>query len=462
MYKSGQIIYSIVILILAVNILSAQPDKIKQIDSLLMQVNERGIFNGNALVAKEDKIIYSASFGYADASKKNKLTADHRFSIGSINKELSAVSIIMLQEQGKLKLDDKISKFIPSLPGWADKVSIKDLLEYTSGLPDINWATIKNEKDIFNDLMKLDTLSFEPGANYYYNNNTIVLRQFVIEKITGLPFNTYAENYLLKPCSMTSSLMNPSYAVKNIAVSFTDDFTEDRTDAPYAGIIFITAGDLFKWLQCLHHEKLITKQSLFQIGQSFNGKQSGLGKADFKNRDLVRHYHHGQSINFEALVYTDVKEKISILLLTNNKKNNVFEIAAAIESILKGEAWKIPKMSASYYLAKQLDSLRIDDFISLYQHLKNTKSNELNFDELELNAMGYNLLSKKRVDDAIKLFDLNVRQFPYSGDLYDSLGEAFYIKGDFKQALFNYKKSLELDPKNDHARQIIEKIEKAN
>ena len=97
--------------------------------------NQIGVFNGNVLVSKNNKIIYNASFGFTDATKTNKLTTDFRFNIGSITKEFSAVALLQLKELGKLKLDDKVSKFIPELPKWASNISIKDLLEYTSGIP---------------------------------------------------------------------------------------------------------------------------------------------------------------------------------------------------------------------------------------------------------------------------------------------------------------------------------------
>ena len=70
-------------------------------------------------------------------------------------------------------------------------------------------------------------------------------------------------------------------------------------------------------------------------------------------------------------------------------------------------------------------------------------------------------MNSKRLDDCIKIFDLNIREFPSSSNVYDSMGEAFYNKGDFNLALLNYKKSLDLDPKNDNAKQMIEKIEQA-
>jgi len=282
-----KIIVLTAILTLLIGNLYAQLEKIRQIDSLMKRVNKNGIFNGNILVAKDGKIIFSSSLGYADASRQKMLTTDYRFNIGSITKEFSAVSILKLQEQGKLNLDDKVSKFITALPKWADKITIKNLLQYTSGLPDINWNTIKSDEDVLNDLKKIDTLLFEPGTNSNYNNNNVLLRQFIVQKITGMPFNLFAEKYIFAPCNMYSSLMNPSKDVKDIAKSFTDDFIEDPTDLPISGVAFVTTYDLFQWVMNLHNEKLINKKSIYESGQAFRAAQSGLGNVTFENTTLA-------------------------------------------------------------------------------------------------------------------------------------------------------------------------------
>jgi CubicO group peptidase (beta-lactamase class C family) len=456
-------VLSIIFLALISNLSFAQTREIKQIDTLLKWSNKIGIFNGNILVAKDDKIIYSASFGYADACKKIKLTPAYRFNIGSISKEFSAVAIMMLNEEGKLKLNDKVSAYIPGLPAWAGQVTIKNLIEYTSGLPDLNWNTIQSDKDVLEDLRKIDSLPFKPGTSFRYTNNNVLLRQFIVEKITGLSFNEYVERFIYKLCKMHASVVNPPEKAKKIAKSFTDDWVQDPQTIPVSGVVFVTAGDLYKWTQCLHSGKIISNQSIAILGNSFRKSNGGLGATTFENDKLVLHQHDGQSRNFEALMYSDLKEDLTIILLGNNKNFKLPDIATAVKNILNGKQYKLPKKSLVHLLENKLDSLKVDDFISLYKTLKITRSNELDFEnEDDLNSMAYSLLNQKRTDDAIKLFDLNCQQFPASANAFDSLGEAWYIKGDFKQAIINYKRSLQLDSKNTNAKQMIEKLEKAN
>ena len=115
------LIVSILFLLVSAKNLLAQTSYVDQIDSLLAKTFNQGNFNGNALVLKNNEIIYVESFGYTNASKDKKLTQATRFNIGSIYKEFSAMALMMLVVEGKLNLENSISKFIPSLPSWEKK-----------------------------------------------------------------------------------------------------------------------------------------------------------------------------------------------------------------------------------------------------------------------------------------------------------------------------------------------------
>jgi CubicO group peptidase (beta-lactamase class C family) len=345
MKYNRQLFLVFTVLLLLTNNVFAQPKQIKQIDSLMKWSNQIGVFNGNVLVSKNNKIIYNASFGFTDATKTNKLTTDYRFNIGSITKEFSAIALLQLKEQGKLKLNDKVSKFIPELPKWGNEVAIEDLLQYTSGIPNVNWKSIKNDKDIFDGLMLIDTLDFKSGTNYDYNNNNIFLRQFIVERLTKMPFKAYVEKFIFKPCKMDSARLTPLKGEKNIAKGFNNNLVPDKTDLPITGGTYLTTIDLLKWENCLHNNKVINKKSLYEIGQQFDlpETQSALGQARFKNENLIEHLHDGRAGNYEAIFVSDIDEKFTIILLDNNYNGKVFEISDAIIAILKDQKYNLPK-----------------------------------------------------------------------------------------------------------------------
>lgn len=337
MQNNKQLFLNFIVVLLLINNISAQTKQINQIDSLMNHYSQIGAFNGNIVVSKNNKIIYNASFGFTDETKTRKLTTDYKFNIGSITKEFSAVALMQLKEQGKLKLNDKVSKFIPELPKWANEVAIADLLQYKSGIPNVNWKSIQNDKDLFDGLKLIDTLNFKPGTNYDYNNNNIFLRQFIVERLTGMSFKTYAEKFIFKLCKMNSSVMTPFENEKNIAKGFNNNLVQDKTDLSITGGTYLTTIDLLKWVNCLHSKKIVTKKSLFEIGQQFNLEetQSALGLAKYKNGNLIEHLHDGRAGNYEAILVSNITKKFTIILLDNNYNGKVFEISDAIIEKLK-------------------------------------------------------------------------------------------------------------------------------
>lgn len=337
MHYHKQIFFVFTTLLLLSQQAFAQTKKqVAQIDSLMRSTNQSGVFNGNILVSKNNKIIYNTSFGFTDVTKTKKLTPDYRFNIGSITKELSGIALLQLQEQGKLKIKDPISKYIPELPKWAHEVSIRDLLQYTSGLPNVNWKKIKSNQDVFDDLKLIDKLDFVPGTQYDYNMNNVFLRQFIVEKITGMTYKEYVSQHIFKPCKMNSSEITPIVDEKLIAKGFSNKLVEDKPDFLVGGT-FLTTMDLLKFVNCLHSKKLINENSLFELGQQFNlpDTQSSMGEAKFKNKKLVEHSHDGRAGNYEALLVSDLNDNFTIILLGNNYNGKLFDISDAITAILK-------------------------------------------------------------------------------------------------------------------------------
>ncbi len=137
---------------------NSQPEYVQEIDTFIREAHEEGIFSGNILVAKNDTIVYQESFGYTNASEKTKLSSASIFNIGSIAKEFNAVSIMILVEQGKLSLDDYISKFELGLPEWSEKIKIRHLLNYAGGFPMPKDADFSNDDNALKSLKGIDNL----------------------------------------------------------------------------------------------------------------------------------------------------------------------------------------------------------------------------------------------------------------------------------------------------------------
>lgn len=325
----------------------AQKSKSVQIEDYLNKAHQDGLFNGNVLIADHNKVVFKKAIGYADASRQTQLTTAYRFHIGSIAKEFDAVGIMMLEEQGKLNLNDKVARFFPDLPSWAQKISIKNLLQYTSGLPDIKWKTIHSDADNWKDLQALQQLDFEPGSTYAYNNNNTFMRRRVIEKVTGLSFEDFVKQKILKKAGIKNGLIDPDEQTKLMARSFDNEFKQDGLTVPISGWTCFNLDDFYTWMQAIKNFVLIGPASTRQIIIPFApDQQAGLGGGTMKDNRIVTHIHDGTAMHFQALAITDADKGRTIILLSNQKQGNNYEIADAITAILDNKPYKTLKPTA--------------------------------------------------------------------------------------------------------------------
>lgn len=437
---------------------------INQIDTLMKVSFDRGLFNGNILIAKGNNIIYQNEFGYSDASRSKKLSRNSIFNIGSIAKEFNAVAIMILNERGLLNLDDKISNFELQLPEWSNTISIRHLLKYTSGLPRINWNNIKNDQDIYNDIKNIKRLNFEPGTDYLYSNNNIFLQRRIVEQVSGMSFNEFIQKNLLIPGGMTNAIIDADTQNPELVTAFNNAFVNDRAmDIEFSGWVNPTANDMYKWIINLHSGQFISDKSLITLFDSHSKESSSaLGIGVIENDTLLIHQHHGSSFNYESFIHYNVKEDLSIVLMTNNKNRKLREITDAVENILKGNSFSIPQKSI-YFAIREKCYDNANEGIQLYKNLKKQNFSEYNFsDENELNQLGYDLIKKGQIEEAISIFTLLISEFPNSSNAFDSMGESYFLNDQFELSKINYQKSLELNPENTNAEEMINRIEKIN
>jgi CubicO group peptidase (beta-lactamase class C family) len=173
-------LYLFLIVLVSFTELAAQSQESLRIDSLMRIAHQRGIFNGNILVASKGKIIYRKSFGFADGGKTMPLSMDLKFGVGSISKEFNGVAIMLLNEQGKLSLDDNLLKYFPEFPAWANEVKVKHLINYSSGIPVLGPAADGNDSLIYASLVNLKNLTAKPGTLYIYNHINVSLQRRII------------------------------------------------------------------------------------------------------------------------------------------------------------------------------------------------------------------------------------------------------------------------------------------
>jgi CubicO group peptidase (beta-lactamase class C family) len=406
-------------------------DKAQKIAALMEAAQGRGIFNGNVLVRHGADIAYEGSFGHSDSSRSAPLSSTNSFYIGSIAKEFNGTGILLLCRQGKIKLTDKASQYLPGYPPWAEAIEIRHLLNYTSGLPDVPDGS---EDAVRQSLSQVTKLAFEPGKAYLYSYANVFLQQRIIEKITGVSYETFMFSRILGPCGVTEGSDPARYKT---AMPFTNSFKPVEFDASANRSALFTARDLYNWTACLASGKVLDDASVRELGQSFGSGESSLGAAKFVGTRLVTHEHQGSGYNNEALIFSDASEKTTIVLLTNNQNFKLYDLKDAIVAILHGQTYAVPKKSIYLDIREGLAAdfkQGMADYLRLRQDDKDTY--DFAAEPMDLISTGKYLLRRNKLDDALIIFE----------------------QGNKPLATFYYQKAIGMDPNNKNARGMLDSL----
>jgi tetratricopeptide (TPR) repeat protein len=236
---------------------------------------------------------------------------------------------------------------------------------------------------------------------------------------------------------------------------------------PYAaGSLYSTVDDLYLWDQALYTDKLLSpqlKELMFKPGLSNYAYGWVVQKAPLGVQgEPVTVIQHGGGINgFNTLITRLPESKNLIVLLNSTGGTKLQDMSQKIAAILFGKPYKTPLRDIADTFFDTIMEKDVQTAIKQYRELKATQQDAYDFGEPQLNGVGYRLLQTKRVKDAIEVFKLNVEMFPQGFNTYDSLGEAYMVNGDKNLAIQNYKKSLELNPKNTSAVEMLKKLEAA-
>jgi len=473
-YRNVFVLPLLAIFVLQISVLAQS--KADKIDNLVSLYHKYGQFNGSALVADNGKVLYQKGLGLANMEWNIPNAPDTKFRLGSITKQFTATLILQLVEQGKIKLDAKLSDYLPDYrKDTGAKVTIHNLLSHTSGIPSYTslpgfFQNVSRNPFTVDDFIKKyasGDLEFEPGTKFVYDNSGYFLLGAIIEKVTGKPYEQVLKENIFDPVGMKNSGYDRWGTILNKrATGYSRTPRGYQTAAyldmsiPYAaGSLYSTVEDLFLWDQALYGEKILSaksKELMFKPNLNNYGYGFVITKATLAppTKLQVPVIQHGGGINgFNTQIVRMTNDQRLIVLLDNAEDGRYLnQIVLGVMSILYDQPVDNPKRSIVDTVRNAIAEKDVAAAIKEYRTLKaGPTASEYDFDERELNALGYELLQTKKVTDAIEVFKLNVEMYPKSSNVYDSLGEAYMTHGDKDLSIANYKKSLELDPKNTNA-----------
>lgn len=461
---------------------SSTQTKAAKIDEVVTAANKHRLFNGSVLVAENGKVIYKKGLGKANMEWDIPNTPDTKFRLGSITKQFTATLVLQLVQEGKIKLDGKLSDYLPAYrKDVGDKVTIHQLLNHTSGIPSYtSLARFMEEAsrtpygvDDFVKKYASNDLAFEPGSKFAYNNSGYFLLGAIIEKVAGKSYEQVLKERILDPLGMKNTGYDHSDTIIEKRASGYEKTPEGYRNAGYldmsipyaAGSLYSTVEDLYLWDQALYTDRVLAtqwKELMFKPNLSDYAYGWRVTKASLgTGMEPVPEISHGGGINgFNTSIVRFPAQKHLIVLLDNTSGGaNLGRIQRAVINILYGQPYTVPKMSIAELMLKTIREKGVEAGIAQFRDLKARQANDYDFSEGEINQLGYQLLQARKLKESVEIFKLNVELFPQSANTYDSLGEAYMINSNSDLAIQNYKKVLELDPKNANAVAMLKRLE---
>ncbi len=416
---------------------SPAPAMTTEFDKLLSEQFKPDETGCAALVAVKGQVVYRKAFGMANLELNVAMKPEMVFRVGSITKQFTAVAILQLMEQGKLSLQDEITKFIPDYPTHGYKITVEHLLTHTSGIKSYTnvpeFGDYRRQDKKPEEVIKIfrnQPMEFAPGTKWNYNNSGYFILGYIIEKVSGLTYQEYIDKNIFKPLGMSSSLYgSDTKIVKNRASGYQpgSDGVENADmismSLPYAaGSIQSTVDDLFKWNQALHSYKLLKKETLDKAFKEYilsDGKGTSYGYGwmlkQLQGRPTIE---HGGAINgfLCNAIYLPQQDVFVAVFSNNNAKSpdlvSLKMAAIAIEKPVNMNEIKI-------------DATLLDNYAGVYENsegVKRTISKEGN--QLYSQRQGSQRLEIKPNGRDSFFFDNSLTVITFSRDAAGKITEA--------------------------------------
>jgi CubicO group peptidase (beta-lactamase class C family) len=351
---------------------------VSRIDKTLKLLTERESFTGAVLVARDGEVLFSQGYGLADRDKHLPNTPQTKYRLGSITKQFTALAILLLQAQNKLKVQDPVCRYIAECPAMWQDITIHHLLTHTSGIPDFtrfpDYETTKATPSSPLQIIarfKDTPLDFKPGEQWSYSNSGYIVLGYIIEQASGKSYETFLQQNIFGPAQMKKTGYDHNDG--SLATGYTGFYDHwEKADyidmtIPYAaGGLYSTSEDLYRWNQVLDTKHLVSQELLnlmFTPHSEIPGTGLGYGYGwvvgKMNNHQAVSHgggiegfatamrgytsnsgngfRDYGDLVGFAAEIIRYTDDKVTIIILSNRDTTNVGTISDQIAQIIFAE-----------------------------------------------------------------------------------------------------------------------------
>ena len=332
----------------------------KRLDAALKPFFKADAPGATVIVTREGQTVFRKAYGLADVDKGTPLQPDMQLRLGSITKQFTAVAVLMLAEQGKLSLQDDVTRFLPDYPVQGKRITIEQLLHHTAGIRNYTgmmsfWLTDGQDKSVQQmiDYFKDESLDFEPGERWSYSNSGYFLLGAVIEKVSGLPYADFLAQNIFEPLGMhDTAYEGRERSAKRRVTGYREGFLSGYQAAGYvsmtqpfaAGALVSTVDDLARWDQAVAAGRLLTAESWKQTFTPCalpSGATCTYGYGwrigSLRGHRMAAHGGDISGFNSQAVRLPDDKVFVAVLGNSNRNMLNTDRVAFTAAAIAAGD-----------------------------------------------------------------------------------------------------------------------------
>jgi len=341
---------------------AATPDRIDTIFSHSIAANAPGAV---VLVIHNGRVVFERGYGVTDLRTRTKISPQTNFRLASLTKQFTAMSIMLLVHDGKLSYDDHLTGIFPDFPQYGRAITIRHLLNHTSGLQDYEdlmpqtdpkllvEQTQIHDSGVFELLKQQKATKFAPGSKWAYSNSGYVLLGLVVEKVSGQPFHDFLHDRVFEPLKMTNTLAYvrgrneiPNRAFGHSLQSGTWKETDQSPTSATLGDggVYSSIEDLAKWDQTLRQHTLLNEKEMqpaltpvqvLEGATEPDGAPAAYGFGWFLNpyHGHFRMWHYGETVGFRTTIQRFVKDDLTVIVLSNSSNLDASALALQVADL---------------------------------------------------------------------------------------------------------------------------------
>lgn len=414
------------------------------------------------VVIKEGEIVRKESYGFANLEDNISSKSKTNYRIASVSKQFTAMAIMILEHQGKLSYETKLTEIFPDFPAYGNNINIRHLITHQSGVIDYDQFIIEGrteqllDAEVLEGLKKMDSTYFIPGSEYRYSNSAYAVLAQIVEKVSGNSFAHFMKQEIFIKLGMSQTsvfelnktITNRAfgYSLENDSIKFNDQSVTSAIQGD--GGIYSNVLDYYKWDQALYTNRLLPKNKIEEAFYDWNDnvktQKEGYGYGwyiDFEN-DIKVLNHSGGTVGFASRVSRIPSLNLTIAIFSNHDGHdrNLMHKVNALTSIYS--EYKI-SMPIDIIMKKEIDQKNVKSGIKIYDKLKSDP--KYTYGKTTLGYLGAEYYRMEKLEEAKVLFLKSIDEFPDYFGGYFGLGRLYKKLGETEKSKLNFQKVIELE-----------------